>query len=231
MKAIVVLFLCAITAGTLQAQYIDLSTGKTVTLVKHNGTGMMYNTQTQRPVYIYIDPATNDTFYGRTREKINGKVILQNGKYFYTGDEMYIYDGDYRLKTEADSIGYKRKAGNDGDIKVKYGDYKRKIEGDGDIKVKEDETKIKMNTDGTLKVKDSTYSKKIDDKGNFREKDDSAKVKLKTDGSMKVKDKRDNFKGKIDENGDVKVKDDNQKRKTKRDKQKTKRKDEKTETP
>jgi len=220
MKSIgILLSLALLTAGNLSAQqYIDLSTGKTVTLVKHNGTGMMYNTQTQRPVYIYVDPATSDTFYGRTREIINGKVVTKNGKYFYTGDDAYIYaDGDFRLKTESDSLGYKRKGQADGDVKVKYGDYKRKMEGDGDVKVKKDSSKMKMNRDGTFKVKDSTYRKKIDDKGNYREKDDSTKLKIKTDGSLKVKDKRNDYKGKMDTDGDIKEKAGDEKMKGKKD--------------
>jgi hypothetical protein len=224
MKTMVALFIGALTANTCSAQYIDLGTGKTVTLVKHNGNGMMYNTQTQRPVYIYIDPTTNDTFYGRTREKINGRIVLHEGKYMYTGDEAYIYaDGDYRLKTEADSTGYKRKMHNDGDMKVKYGDVKRKTEADGDTKIKHAGGKMKMNSNGTMKVKDtSAYRKKIDEDGNYREKDDSAKVKMKADGSMKVKDKRSNYKGKIDDDGTTKEKNGKTKNKSKDNKVKTK---------
>jgi hypothetical protein len=223
MKAMMILFLCAVAAGGANGQYIDLGTGKTVTLVKHNGNGMMYNTQTQRPVYIYIDPATNDTFYGRTREKINGRIVLRDGKYMYTGDEMYVYsDGDYRLKNESDSTGYKRKMQNDGDMKVKYGDYKRKTDGEGKMKVKDHDGKVKLNSDGTMKVKDSTYRKKLDEDGNYREKDDSAKIKFKKDGSMKVKDRRDGFKGKIDDDGAGKIKQGDMKKKSKDNKQKTK---------
>jgi hypothetical protein len=210
----------------LNAQYVDISTGKTVTLVKHEGTGMMMNTQTQRPVYIYIDPATNDTFYGRTGMNINGKVVrTKEGKYFYDDTEGYIFrDGEYRMRTEADSMGYKRKMQSDGDFKVKHDNYKRKEHQNGDVKVKDPEGKLKMNADGTMKVKDSAYRKKIDHHGNMREKDDSTKVKLNADGSIKVKDKGANYKGKIDENGKMKEKDGKTKTKVKDDKVKEKEK-------
>jgi PKD repeat protein len=45
-------------ASKINAQFVDLSTGKTVTLVKHNGNGMMLNPETQRPVHIYVNTAT-----------------------------------------------------------------------------------------------------------------------------------------------------------------------------
>ena len=36
----------------------------------------MVNAETGKPVYLYVDRADNDTFYGRTGKKINKKVIL-----------------------------------------------------------------------------------------------------------------------------------------------------------
>ncbi|MCW3107771.1 MAG: hypothetical protein JWQ09_2277 [Segetibacter sp.] len=210
--------------GKVKAQFIDLSTGKTVTLVKHNGNGMMYNTQTQRPVHIYVNTATNDTFYGRTGEIINGKVMRNStGRYTYEGDGEYVYkEGEYRMKSEVDSAGYKKVFQRDGDVKVKYGNYKRKAEIDGDVKVKDGDAKTKLEEDGTRKVKDGAFRSKKDKAGNVRVKDDSSKVKINTDGSIKVKDKREDYKGKADGNGKVKEKEGNTKSKVKGDKTKVK---------
>lgn len=210
-------------ATKLNAQYVDLSTGKTVTLVKHNGNGMMYSTETQRPVNIYINPSTSDTFYGRTGEVINGKVVRKANGYSYAGDNAYIYkDGEFQVKTEADSAGYKKVFQKDGDVKVKYNNYKRKEEVDGDVKVKEGGAKTKIEQDGTTKVKDGDFKSKQDKAGNVRIKDDSAKVKINTDGSVKVKDKADDYKGKIKTDGKLKEKEAGTKTKMKVDTTKVK---------
>lgn len=216
--------LIAIGESNANAQFVDLSTGKRVTIVKHNGNGMMYNTETQRPVYMYVNPATNDTFYGRTGENINGKVMRNpGGKYTYQGDAGYVFkDSEFRLKSEADSAGYKKVFQRDGDVKVKYGNYKRKNEIDGDVKVKNGDTKIKLEADGTRKMKDGEFRSKKDKAGNLRVKDDSSKVKINADGSVKIKDKREDYKGKIDENGKMKEKEGNVKTKVKDDKTKVK---------
>lgn len=213
---------------TAQAQYVDLSTGKTITIVKHHGNGMMYNTQSRQPVHLYVNVATSDTFYGRTGMNINGQVLRNsNGTLYYAGDGDYMYsNGEYRLKTEADTPGYKRKVKSDGEMKVKYGDYKRKTEpNNGDVKVKEANAKVKLEADGVVKMKDSTYRGKLDSEGNFREKDDSSKTKINADGTIKVKDKREDYKGKVNEEGEVKEKEKNTKRKSKKDKEKIKKDD------
>lgn len=210
---------------TAEAQFVDLSTGKTVTLVKHQGNGMMYNTENSRPVNIYVNRATNDTFYGRTGQNINGRVSHSATEgYHYEGDGEYIYrDGEFRLRRESDIPGYKRKTRADGEQKVKYDDYKRKTEPNGgDVKIKEGDAKLKLEADGVVKLKDSTYKGKIDRQGNMLEKDDSTKGKVNADGTIKVKDKRDDYKGKVDEDGDIKEKDRNGKRKIKKDKVKEK---------
>lgn len=201
-----------LTTINAQAQYVDLSTGKTVTLVKHAGNGMMYNTENSRPVHIYVNPATSDTFYGRTGENINGKVSHSATEgYYYQGDGDYIYrDGEYRLRTEADTPGYKRKTKSDGSQKVKYEDYKRKTNASGEeVKVKDGDAKLKTKEDGSVKLKDGSYKGKMDSNGNMKEKADSAKLKVDANGSMKLKDKRDNSKLKVDENGKTKEKDNN----------------------
>jgi hypothetical protein len=211
---------------TSSAQYIDLSTGRKVTLVKHYGNGFMYNTETQRPVYIYINPTTSDTFYGRTGENINGKVTrTREGRYSFN-DDAYVYrDGEYVSRADAgDDKGpdYKKKVKSDGTFKEKDVDYKRKIESDGDLKIKEDGAKMKAKNDGELKVKDGDYRRKIDEQGNEKQKDATGKTKENVDGSLKVKDKDEQYKGKVDTDGDVKQKDQNGKRKAKKDKLKVK---------
>ena len=85
----------------------------------------MINTETNEPVYIYVDTKTKDTIYGRTGEVINGHVyVTSDGKYKYDGDDEY---------------------------KIKYGDYKKKVDGD-EVKIKDGDTKIKIE-DGEKKVK------------------------------------------------------------------------------
>ncbi|MDB5245718.1 MAG: hypothetical protein JWQ40_112 [Segetibacter sp.] len=213
----------ALAATKTNAQAIELNTGKTIGVVKHQATGMMYNTQTQRPVYIYIDPATRDTFYGRTGANINGQVSHSQKGYFYAGDPDYVYsDGEFRLKSEVDSAGYKKVFQRDGDVKVKYGDYKRKEEIDGDVKAKRGTAKMKDEADGTVKRKDGDYKKKIDNSGNVLIKDDTTKLKVNADGSAKLKDKRTDYKGKVDENGKTKEKQGDSKVKLKDDKFKVK---------
>lgn len=148
---------CTRTAG----EYIDLRSGKKVEIEKDDKTGYMVNKKTRKPVYLYVDPESSDTFYGRTGKKINGDVIVTtSGNYRYTGDDDYVYkNGDYKLKIEADGDmkekdgDYKIKVEEDGDYKVKNGDYKRKVEADGDIKIKDGNKKIKIDEDGETKVK------------------------------------------------------------------------------
>lgn len=223
-KLLFLTIVLVVVTANVRAQFVDLSTGKTVTLVKHNGNGMMFNTETQRPVHIYVNPSTNDTFYGRTGELINGKVMRNSaGAFSYEGDEGYVFrDGEFRLKSEADSAGYKKVFQRDGDVKVKYDDYKRKNEIDGDVKVKKGDAKVKVETDGTRKMKDGAYRSKRDKEGNVRIKDDSSKVKFNTDGSVKIKDKREDYKGKVDEDGTIKEKERDVKTKIKDGKRKVK---------
>ncbi len=220
-------FIAAISFASIstKAQYIDLSTGKTVTLIKDQASGYMYNTETQRPIYIYINSTSKDTFYGRTGMLINGKVTrTSEGKYSFD-DGPYIYkNGEYQLMTEADMY-EKRKFKNNGDVKLKNPGEKEKIYGSGDVKVKSGDGKVKMENDGVLKVKGGDYKKKIDSEGNVLEKDSIMKEKHNADGSYKVKDKDEDYKGKIDENGKTKEKQGDAKTKSKKDKDKIKDKD------
>ena len=116
------------------ARYTDLKTGKTVKLEK-DASGKMVDVDTKQPVYIYVDHQTDDTIFGRTGAKINGKLIkTTSGEIRYADD---IQPGDV-----------------DGELKIKSGDYKMKVDEDGDVKIKDGEkvTKIDGET-GEKKVK------------------------------------------------------------------------------
>jgi hypothetical protein len=206
----------------ISAQYIDLSTGRSISLIKHSGNGVMYNTENSRPVYLYINTATNDTFYGRTGEKVNGKLMrTKEGRYTYDND-IYVYkNGDYHFRTEADNYN-KKIFDRDGDVILKGDDRKKKTEIDGDVKRKNGEAKTKIEGDGVLKDKDGAYKMKVDGDGNLLEKDSTYKAKLNADGSVKLKDKNADYKGKVDENGDIKEKEREEKRKMKDEKAKIK---------
>lgn len=107
------------------AHYIDLETGKHITVAKDSTNGVMVNKETGEPVAIYVDTDTKDTIYGKTGKVINNHVIkTEDGKYSYDAQdnepESYkIKDGDYKKKVE-----------KDGDVKIKDGDSKVKVDGD-----------------------------------------------------------------------------------------------------
>ncbi len=108
------------------ARYVDPDTGRSLTLVKDESTGLMVDEETKKPVYIYVDTETKDTVYGPTGKVINGHVTLEDGKYKYA--EYEIKSGDYKMEVE-----------KDGDIKIKDGDSKTKIDGEtGETKTKKD---------------------------------------------------------------------------------------------
>ena len=107
--------------------YVDLETGKTISVEKDATTGYMVDAETKKPLDIYVNTETHDTIYGRTGKVINNHVIrMPNGKFTYE---------------------------EDGDYKVKDDDYKKKVDEDGDVKIKEGDTKIKTEEDGETKVK------------------------------------------------------------------------------
>jgi hypothetical protein len=110
-------------------RYIDLNTGKAVTLEKDPQTGLLVNAETKKPVEIYVDTETHDTIYGPSGKIINGYVIrTSNGTYRYDTDVNAKVDGDYKKKVE-----------EDGDVKIKDGDTKTKIDREtGEKKVKKD---------------------------------------------------------------------------------------------
>lgn len=120
--------------------YVDLETGKHITVVKDSTSGVMVNEETREPVAIYVDTDTKDTIYGKTGEVINNHVIKsEDGKYSYAAAD----NDPAKVKTEAD-----------GDYKIKDDDYKKKVEKDGDVKIKEGDDKVKIDAEnGEKKVK------------------------------------------------------------------------------
>jgi hypothetical protein len=144
-------------------EFVDLATGKKIMVEKDEEKGYMINTETKKPVYLYVDQDNRDTFYGRTGKVVNNKISrTDNGLFIYNGDDEYVYkNGDYKLKI-----------GEDGDVKLKDGDYKLKAEADGDKKVKNGDYKKKVDEHGDVKIKDGDTKIKIEDGKKTVKKDD-----------------------------------------------------------
>ena len=87
----------------------------------------MVNSETNEPVYIYVDTKTNDTIYGASGKVINGYVVkTSDGKYKYDGDDEYkIKDSDYKKKVNGEEVKNK-----DGDTKIKIEDGEKKVKKD-----------------------------------------------------------------------------------------------------
>ena len=129
MSVVTSLLLCGCEERT-QSGYYDLNTGKSITLVKDEITGLMVDAETRQPVYIFVNRKTKDTLYGATGEVINGQVVkTENGSYKY---------GNLTIKEDGD-----------GDFKVKDGDYKRKSDEDGEEKSKDNDGKRKASEETT----------------------------------------------------------------------------------
>jgi len=130
MSAVAAAFLLCGCEERTQSGYYDLNTGKSITLVKDEITGLMVDAETRQPVYIFVNRKTKDTLYGATGEVINGQVVrTDNGDYKY---------GNLTIKED-----------EDGDFKTKDGDYKRKRDEDGDVKSKNGEDKRKTEEGAT----------------------------------------------------------------------------------
>lgn len=103
-------------------RYVDLNTGRGIKLEKDPQTGLMVNTETKKPVNIYVDTKTHDTIYGPSGKVINGSIVR-------ISDGTYVYEQD-GIKNENGEDSYKRKVEKDGDVKIKDGDTKVKIDGE-----------------------------------------------------------------------------------------------------
>jgi hypothetical protein len=136
---ILAIIIFAFTGCDTKDSFVDLETGKTITVVKDSTSGYMINAETKQPVEIYVNTATHDTIYGRTGKVINNLVARSSdGKFTYHDhSEMKVTDGGSEIKVESDAD-YKKKVEKDGDVKIKDGDTKIKIEADGDKKIKKD---------------------------------------------------------------------------------------------
>src|SRR4030095_9199675 len=84
LSGISLLILGVISCSDNDARYIDVNTGKSITVVKDSSTGYMLNAETKEPLTVYYDSQTKDTLYGQTAEVINHKVMrTPEGKYYF----------------------------------------------------------------------------------------------------------------------------------------------------
>ena len=125
----------SVSCSTEKGKYIDLRTGKAITIERDPTTSVWVNADTKEPVYIYVDTKKNDTIYGKTGLVINGHVQKSADNVFWYDADM---DTEYKVKVaETD---YKKEVEKDGDVKIKNGDTKIKIDGEtGEKKVKRDD--------------------------------------------------------------------------------------------
>jgi len=129
---VLIMSLFAISCSTEKDRYVDLRTGEPIKIEKDAETGVWVNTETKKPVYMYVDTKKNDTIYGKNGLVINGHVVRSD-------DNVYWYDVDYKEEYKVKNDDYKMKVEKDGDIKIKDGDTKTKIDGEtGEKKVKKD---------------------------------------------------------------------------------------------
>lgn len=123
------LFLLSISAAMAFAacknqRYLDLTSGEYIKLEKDETTGLMVNSETHKPAYIYVDTKTHDTIFGATGKVINGYVVkTSEGEYKYEGEEYKTKEDEFKNKVEGD------------EAKIKSGDNKSKTE-DGETKEK-----------------------------------------------------------------------------------------------
>jgi hypothetical protein len=143
--------------------YVDLNTGDSIQVIADPETGYAINSETQKPVYLYVD---ND------RDTIFTTGAVVNNKITRVDDDYYEVD-DTKLTIE------------DEDVTIKYADYKKKFDGD-DYKVKGDDYKLKVEGDGDSKLKDGDYKKKVSEDGDVKIKDGDSKTKIE-DGEVKNK--------------------------------------------
>ena len=143
--------------------YVDLNSGDSIQVIADPVTGYAINTETQKPVYLYVNN-DRDTIF-TTGVVVNNKITRVNDEYFEVDDTKVTVD--------------------DEDVTIKYADYKKKFDGD-DYKVKEDDYKLKVEGDGDSKLKDGDYKKKVSEDGDVKIKDGDSKVKIE-DGQVTKK--------------------------------------------
>jgi hypothetical protein len=128
--------------------YLDTRTGKSIKIGVDPQTGMRYNTQTEEPVWRYVDKRTWWVYGGENWDTI-GQARMDNNKLMYEdeGDKWVTYEN--RWKTEDEKMMT--------DWKTKNGGTKIKISKDGDIKVKDASGKVKYDGDDNKMKKDSSH--------------------------------------------------------------------------
>jgi hypothetical protein len=161
-----------------EGRFLNLTSGEEVELVRDDE-GRMVNKETQKPVLLYVDTKSRDTFYGLTGEKVNGRLqMMDKGVYVYNdgerkikidGEEYKVKDGNSKEKWEGEEYKYKNdevKIKGEGDeFKYKADGLKKKVDEDGDVKVKTDDKKIKIDSEtGERKVKERSVFSKVKDK-------------------------------------------------------------------
>lgn len=161
-----------------EGRFLNLSSGEEVELVRDDK-GHMVNKETRKPVLLYVDTKSRDTFYGVTGQKVNGRLQrMDKGVYVYNdgerkikidGEEYKIKDGNSKEKWEGEEYKYKNdevKIKGEGDeFKYKSDGFKKKVDEDGDVKIKTDDKKIKIDGEtGERKVKERSIFSKAKDK-------------------------------------------------------------------
>jgi hypothetical protein len=145
--------------------YVDLNSGESIQVIADSETGYAINSETQKPVYLYVDN-DRDTIF-TTGAVVNNKIVRVDDGYFEV-DET-------KITTE------------DENITIKYADYKKKFDGD-DYKVKGEDYKLKVEGDGDMKLKSGDYKKKVSEDGDVKIKDGDSKTKIEDGKVTKTKD-------------------------------------------
>lgn len=135
--------------------YVDLNSGDSIEVIADPETGYAINSQTKKPVYLYVNN-DRDTIF-TTGVVVNNKITRVNDDYYEVDDAKITID--------------------DQDVTIKYADYKKKFDGD-DYKIKGDDYKLKVEGDGDSKLKDGDYKKKVEEDGDVKIKDGDSKVKI-----------------------------------------------------
>lgn len=161
-----------------EGRFQNLNSGEEVTLVQDDE-GRMVDEKTRKPVLLYVDTKSRDTFYGVTGDKVNGHLqLMDKGVYVFNdgerkikidGEEYKILDGNSKEKWEGDEYKYKEdnvKIKSEGDeFKYQADGYKEKVDKDGDVKIKTDDQKIKIDGEtGERKVEERSVFSKAKDK-------------------------------------------------------------------
>ena len=114
--------------------YLDPKTGKSIKISVDPSTGTRYNTETNEPVWRYVDRRTW-WVYGGDNWDTMGTAKMENNNIMYRGDNDTWVTYDKRWKSDDDRM--------KDEWKKKYGDTKVKVSKDGDIKVKDEDGKVK----------------------------------------------------------------------------------------